>query len=356
MLSTGRSGQRASAGRRQRLVAFTLIELVVVVLILGILSAIAAVQFTGYVAGAQDAAAKEQLGSLTQMAVVSGLTGGNTETVSAAMFTAALGTFSDAPTPLALGAHAGGVGWSLLANTVAPTNKYQFSAGFDGGIGGATPVNNDSGTRAVVVARSDSGRSFATIVLASPVGSNVTWGSCETFPGATAADVLAGHCYTTGQPVPAIVRPTTAQTTTGPPQPQPSPSPVPAPSAPPVNWNTCDVTAATGATRATVSSAYIATGGDSAVYWSVSGPTTGIVGFKICAIDQVSGARYLVAGTGNGTGTARTWLVPTNRAHPNVFLGVVTVMEDGSQVPSTNSREVAPAGAAKGWSSTPGPG
>lgn len=346
--------------------AFTLIELVVVVVILGILSVIATVQFAGYTDRARDAAAMVQVSSLTRMAVMTATaTGTSSETLTTSMFSAALGTFSDAPAPIALGTHAGGANWALLGADVTPTNKFQFSIGFDDGLGGDLGVNNESGTRAVVVARSDSGRFFASIALAAPMGHDVTVAACQTFTGANAADVLAGHCYVDPVPVPDIARiipvPDPSPTTT--PAPDPSttpvpdpstPAPVPAPIAPPINWNTCETTANSGPTRATVTEAYIATHGNSAVSWTVSGPTTGIAGFKVCEVDQSTGATFLVAATGNGTGSTRSWLVPTYTSHVNVFLEVVTVLTDGSEIPATNSCEVAPAGAAKGWYMTHG--
>jgi len=344
--------------------------MVVVVIVLGILSLIATVQFSGYTDRARDAAAMVQVSSLARMAVMTAVANGtSSEVLTAAMFSDALGTFSDAPAPIALGTHAGGANWTLLGNDVTPTNKFQFSIGFDDGIGGDLPVNNESGTRAAVVARSDSGRFFASTALAAPIGHEVMVATCQTFTGANAADVLAGHCYVDPVPVPDIERTTTSPsdtstttpastttttststtTTTPDPSTTSTPAPVPTPTAPPINWNICTTIALSGSTRATVTEAYIATHGNSAVSWTVSGAAGDIAGFKVCDVDQSTGALSLVAATGNGTGAARSWLVPTYTSHLNVFLEVVTVLIDGSEIPSTNSCEVAPAGVGNGW-------
>jgi hypothetical protein len=45
--------------------------------------------------------------------------------------------------------------------------------------------------------------------------------------------------------------------------------------------------------------------------------------------------------------------VRTNKAHPNIYLFVIAVLADGTEVGSTNSCEVRPAGAATGWGTDP---
>lgn len=386
----GPSGRAARAvGRRQ---AFTLVELVVVVIIVGLLSAIAAVGYAQFANGARDTKAKEQLRSLTAMAMAFGAENDIVENLTYEMFVGALQSFPDVVTP---GVSAAGAGWSVVPGSQPPVDDHQFSVAFDNGIG--TSMSTVDGTRAAVVTRSGTGRYWGQLMLAAPIGSAATPGMFPVPDGATAADVLGGaveegadlpYPATSPTPAPTTAAPTpvptgetsspsstpasstpasstpTSEAPTWTPTPTPTPTPVsdsPTPTRDPVtdpvtvtprpniNWLTCSP--GTGTPNATVSKAQIATHGDSAVWWSMNGTTEHVLGYKICSRDN-QGNFAILASTGPGTGDARTWLVRTNSAHPNIDMYVVTVFDDGREANSTNRCEVQPAGYAKGWDKT----
>jgi prepilin-type N-terminal cleavage/methylation domain-containing protein len=447
-----------NARRTRATQGFTLIELVTVVAIVAVLAAIAGSTYNRFVGNARDIKASTQLGQLTTGAIAIAAHDDTTETLTRTMFAGGLAYFPDV-TP---GASAGGAGWTLLTAVQVPQNDFQFSVGFDNGIG--TPMGDVSGTRAALVTRSGTGHYFALLLLASPQDAMARPDAFEVPAGTSAADVLGGAvnpsaplpyagqtptsspsvasptpstssaapapsassptaspASTTAAPsvpsspsasasappaaasqspstVPAVTTPPSP--TTAPPSPTmgptavaspspaassasprpsltasasptaqspapPSPSPTAAPAASPTSppasdltpvtvtakpntdWTTC-AGAVRGSTKATVTDSYISGRGDSDASWSMTGPVSHVVGYKICQVLS-DGSLLLLAATGPGTASARAWVVRTNQAHPNVYLEISTVFDDDHELLGSNMCETKPAGAAKGF-------
>lgn len=422
--------------RRHNRWAFSLVEMVVVVIILGVLAAIAEVTYGQFAGNARDTKAEQQLGSLSTLAQIWGAQNDVVGEFNVSEFQNSLGSFPDvSATP---GTTAGGSGWSIVGPSQVPANSYQFSVGFDNGM--STPVSGDGGTRVAVVTRSDTGRFYAALLLAQPDSTSPRPIMQQVPEGATAADVLGGAVssqdplpYSTSAaapspsatssapatsaaptssaapapaPTPASSAPssaaaptsaaptsaapassatpstaasvttaasatsaapaTTASATTAVPTPTATPTPTaaaptsaaPDPSTNPVtvtphpntDWTVCSPSTAS-TPMPTTGKAQIVTHGDTGVWWSVSGDKSLISGFKICGTDN-QGNLWLLGSTGPGTGSVTSWVLRTNQAHPNVYVVVVVVRTDGTEVVANNSCDVRPAGQAVGWGAT----
>lgn len=352
--------------------AFTLIEMIVVVVIVGLLTATAAVGYDKFIGQARDDRVRLQLHHLSILAQAYAMENDIIEVVSHDMFVGALGSFPDVvATP---GTTAAGAGWSIVPGTQVPADEYQFSIAFDDGIGSS--IGDVAGTRAAVVTRSETGHLFGQLLLAAPEGSEKLTTTYFPLPdGASAADVLGGtvtpdstlpYSGATATPTDTSTTPAStptpspttdsatpvADTTTADPTPTPDPvtDPVTVTPHPDTDWSTCTA-AVTGTPDSTVTNAEISTHGNSTVWWSVADPTPHIAGFKVCA-SRDGAAPELVAATGPGTGDARSWVVRTNLAHPDLYVSVVTVMDDGREFLAANQCEVRPAGKANGWGAT----
>lgn len=198
--------------------AFTLIELIVTILILGVLAAIAVVGYTSITNRATVTAAKANLANIAK-AVMVHHTADEIGQLERAEVIVALDTLSvDVVDALDTTA---AESWTLLGKDAAPTKQGEFAIGFATGVG--TAANDVAGTRAVVITPAPGGAQARFIVYGSD-STQVRDGEGGTVPdGATPADVLADPSLVDSEepftPTPAPSAPTEPTT--------PAPSPTP---------------------------------------------------------------------------------------------------------------------------------
>ena len=244
-----RRGLLLRAAREHRSRAFTLVELIAVIVIVAVLVGVAAMSYVSFIGHAHDVRAQAQITTLTKLAAAARIQDGTDLRFTRDHFADALSEFSTAPDavlasgPLAAGDNTkqscearSGVyrnGWCLLPGNEVPRSQYEFAVSFDDAAG----VNRSdvTGARAAVVTKAEyTGHAFGTRVDMVPSDGLASSGDAastappavfELPPNATAQDALVfvpGKDPITPLPDPTTTTPTPAPTTE---TPAPSPSP-----------------------------------------------------------------------------------------------------------------------------------
>ena len=139
---------------------FTLVELIVVVLVIGLLASIAVVSFRSVADRAQNVKATANLHELQTAVMADGVLK-NASVLSRSLIIDAL----DAHFPGGVAPGTKASGWGLLQVDDQSPDEATFAAGFDAGPG--SKAVGDSGSRAAVVLHSGSGRSVALVMTLS---------------------------------------------------------------------------------------------------------------------------------------------------------------------------------------------
>jgi prepilin-type N-terminal cleavage/methylation domain-containing protein len=134
---------------------FTLVELIVVILIVGILAAIGVVAYTGLTDRAHATAAQANLRQVTA-ATITAATGAGTDELARADVLAAMATSSNGEVTDGLEAAA----WALGRAGDSPARAGEFAVGFDHGDQVAV---DDAGTRAALLAAAGDGSLLAQV-------------------------------------------------------------------------------------------------------------------------------------------------------------------------------------------------